>query len=1139
VGITWLHISDFHVRSGDPYDRDVVLGALVKSAAEYRHQGRSPDLIFATGDIAHSGKPQEYELAEKFFDDLLSAVDLPKERLFVIPGNHDVDRDLGIGLARTLDSREEADKYFHPDRPHPHLTQKLDAYLKWHNRYFAGIRAAPGNSTCALVDPINLNGHRLGILLVNSALFCQDDEDHARLCVGRRCLQPALVKLNELNADLKIALIHHPLEWLNPIEASNIQAELESSVDILLRGHLHEARIESIASPEGESLRCAAGAAYQSRKWPNRAFYATFHGSELTLYPIRYEDAPRPIWTTDPSVFPRDRGHEKSFRIPRLNREPNANASPAPTRREPAPPFRSFSGYFEALQLRELRDAAMAAGVGSPEKRELLLVGIHRAITGALKLLPSPSDQLFTDLVRLNDIERLADGSVPILIWLDNAEDLAKPLPQAEIFRNARKEAAGSPRLNWKTTANQSPIRREPAPLTFRNNIVSRGSRPFVGRDNLLTRIARKLGDPVSGGVVVLHGQPGVGKSELALEFARRNPDRYSGGRFWVDASRGAVDIGLASIGKNILNLPFPSDLPLTDQGQQTFYSLGTAPVLLIYDNVVSFEQLERWMPLSGMPCQVLITTLIDRQNFTWHCIEVEALSREQSRELILQLTGPEFAAKYGGAIAAHADGLPVQILAETATLAYEVRRGRKPAPGATVTPEAGASFRRAYQRLEQPARLLLHAASLLHSQRIPRDELVRHMQEGIGWSVSDFERALDTCLDLHLLYGGPDPGMHQLFATFLKETQVSADDQDLLPRIREAQSARFVQIGRTLESNPADTQNAASLISYPLAPDAWEKAGSPFSIKECDTIGCALYEIGRFDEARPWHLRALAAIEKGDVHGRVDHASLGSSLHQVGDCLSRTGQYAEARPWFERAVAAKEKEDVHGRIDHASLGSSLHQAGYCLSRTGQYTEARPWFERAVAAKEKGDVHGRIDHESLGRSLHQVGVCLSSTGQYAEARPWFERAVAEAEKGDVHGRIDHESLSRSLNQVGGCLLSTGQYAEARPWFERAVVEAGKGDVHGRIDHESLGSSLHQVGDCLSSTGQHTEARPWFERAVAAKEKGDVHGRANHASLSITLRAAVACLRRLGQAEEANALDQRAAAADARASEPKT
>ena len=53
--------------------------------AEYGKRGRSPDLIFATGNIAHSGKPDEYSLADKLFDDLLHAARLDKSRLFVIP----------------------------------------------------------------------------------------------------------------------------------------------------------------------------------------------------------------------------------------------------------------------------------------------------------------------------------------------------------------------------------------------------------------------------------------------------------------------------------------------------------------------------------------------------------------------------------------------------------------------------------------------------------------------------------------------------------------------------------------------------------------------------------------------------------------------------------------------------------------------------------------------------------------------------------------------------------------------------------------------------------------------------------------------------------------------------------------------
>ena len=45
-------------------------------------------------------------------------------------------------------------------------------------------------------------------------------------------------------------------------------------------------------------------------------------------------------------------------------------------------------------------------------------------------------------------------------------------------------------------------------------------------------------------------------------------------------------------------------------------------------------------------------------------------------------------------------------------------------------------------------------------------------------------------------------------------------------------------------------------------------------------------------------------------------------------------GQFEAARPWFERAVAEKEQGDVHGRVDHASLGRSLTWwATACLAR--------------------------------------------------------------------------------------------------------------------------------------------------------------------------------------------------------------
>jgi len=92
------------------------------------------------------------------------------------------------------------------------------------------------------------------------------------------------------------------------------------------------------------------------------------------------------------------------------------------------------------------------------------------------------------------------------------------------------------------------------------------------------------------------------------------------------------------------------------------------------------------------------------------------------------------------------------------------------------------------------------------------------------------------------------------------------------------------------------------------------------------------------------------------------------------------------------RAATAVEKGDVYGRLNPATLGTIFDQVGECYSSMGRFEEALPWFERAVTSAEKGDVHGYVDLESLRMSLDQVGECYSSMGKFEEARLWFERA---------------------------------------------------------------------------------------------------------------------------------------------------
>lgn len=305
MGFHWIHLSDFHFTNTDPYERNLILKALVVEIQRRSDQGFHADALFATGDIGNFGKKDEYKPATEFFDAVLQAASLDKSRLFVVPGNHDLDKEAGSGLARSLNDEQESVCYFSPEKPKHHF-QKFKAFKKWFNGYFKGIRTFPVDSTCYEPEILLIDGSRIAVLALNTALFSLPDEkDHSRLWIGRRNFDVALDKLNSLKPNLTVALMHHPLDWLHDAERSNIKAALHTQVDFVLRGHLHENDFASIVDAQGGCLHLAAGACYQHRNYPNTSLFCTvdIDKSELKVEPTRYADSPKPVWTMDTSLF--------------------------------------------------------------------------------------------------------------------------------------------------------------------------------------------------------------------------------------------------------------------------------------------------------------------------------------------------------------------------------------------------------------------------------------------------------------------------------------------------------------------------------------------------------------------------------------------------------------------------------------------------------------------------------------------------------------------------------------------------------------------------------------------------------------------------------------------------------------------
>ncbi len=66
------------------------------------------DALLIGGDIAFRGDPAEYETARGWINDLVAAGRCPPEKIFVVPGNHDVDQRVITGKDPSVRNAQQA-----------------------------------------------------------------------------------------------------------------------------------------------------------------------------------------------------------------------------------------------------------------------------------------------------------------------------------------------------------------------------------------------------------------------------------------------------------------------------------------------------------------------------------------------------------------------------------------------------------------------------------------------------------------------------------------------------------------------------------------------------------------------------------------------------------------------------------------------------------------------------------------------------------------------------------------------------------------------------------------------------------------------------------------------------------------------
>lgn len=269
--ITWLHISDLHIDASEDNDNSIVRDAFLNDIEERLASGISFDFVVVTGDVANKGKGKDYLIANDFFRKLLEKLALNDEQLFVVPGNHDLDRSKiskkngGVFLNELVDEKDNTrindiiDSVFLDSCKH----KFAEYYKKISNDRYEVKNKLLGN----YYKEIEVNGEKIGILGVNSAWLSQGkgNVENLHMAVGEKQVRE-LVNFNSLSKNsLNICIYHHPMSsWL---EFDKTKGLLKSKFDFLLCGHFHEPgnTIDAINS----SVELQTGALYNSREYHN------------------------------------------------------------------------------------------------------------------------------------------------------------------------------------------------------------------------------------------------------------------------------------------------------------------------------------------------------------------------------------------------------------------------------------------------------------------------------------------------------------------------------------------------------------------------------------------------------------------------------------------------------------------------------------------------------------------------------------------------------------------------------------------------------------------------------------------------------------------------------------------------------
>lgn len=271
-----LHLSDIHFRTPDCENPATDINQPYRTLLEQdvlelcRHDG-SVDMILVGGDIAFKGDPAEYKIARGWLLDLANQCGCPPEGIYVVPGNHDVDRGV-CNRSLAISNAQEAIASAQPDARETVMKRQLadaDAGqflfrpLAAYNEFAAGFNCSVFPDAPFWTDEVDLGqGVLLRLFGLTSTLISglgERDDAPGRLYLGR--LQTVL---NPEHDVVNLVLCHHPPSWF--ADRDDTDDNVNERAKLQFFGHEHRQR----CTPTPTYMRFQAGAVnpdMHEREW--------------------------------------------------------------------------------------------------------------------------------------------------------------------------------------------------------------------------------------------------------------------------------------------------------------------------------------------------------------------------------------------------------------------------------------------------------------------------------------------------------------------------------------------------------------------------------------------------------------------------------------------------------------------------------------------------------------------------------------------------------------------------------------------------------------------------------------------------------------------------------------------------------